>query len=281
LRNRTRLAAAFAAVLTLGITATVALADNVGPILFDPPTYVVGDIHGQDGWSSSGPYDHAVAAQSLYSSFGPQSLRISNAVTSGSFGDQTFSKELANEAGESSAQGDGTSGPREAYYELKFEVASAVPTAEQPGLQFVASPDRGDGARMSWVQVRDTPTGLEVNFNDYQDRAPFGGAIGDENGCSDEDAFVQTTVASGLDRTVPHKIRVTMNFREGPGDDLVRVYVDNSRVHTGTSWEDYFRYCEGNPTRTVDSVLFRTAGDPAPATLGKGFLIDKLQLLSA
>ena len=51
-------------------------------------------------------------------------------------------------------------------------------------------------------------------------------------------------------------------------------------MHTGTSWEDYFRFCEGNPTRTVDSVLFRTAGDPAPATLGKGFLIDRFSTFS-
>jgi hypothetical protein len=155
-----------------------------------------------------------------------------------------------------------------------------VPSAEQPGLQVVASPDRGDGARMSWVQMADTPTGLQVNFNDYRDNAPFGAAIGDPAGCGPEDGFVQTTVAAGLDRTVPHRLRVTMNFREGPRDDLVRVYVDNTLVHTGTSWEDYFRYCEGNPTRTVDSILFRTAGVPAPGTLGNGFLIDRLLTFS-
>jgi hypothetical protein len=279
-RTRTRLAVAAVAVAALTVTAAVALADDVGPITFEPPTYVVGDIHGQDGWSSSGPYDHAVAAQSLYSSFGTQSLRISNAITSGSFGDHTFSKENANEAGEASAEGDGTSGPREGNFDVKFDIASAVPTAEQPGLQVVASPDRGDGARMSWVQVRDTPTGLEVRFNDYQDNAPFGDAVGDDAGCGNEDAFVETVVASGLDRSVPHRIRIFMVFREGPRDDLVRVYVDNALVHTGTSWEDYFRYCEGNQTRTVDSVLFRTSGTPAPATLGKGFYIDRLTTFS-
>ena len=66
-----------------------------------------------------------------------------------------------------------------------------------------------------------------------------------------------------------------MKFREGPRNDEVKVFVDGTLEITGTSWEDYFRYCEGNPTRTVDSVLFRTAGVPAPATLGKGFLIDR------
>ena len=36
------------------------------------------------------------------------------------------------------------------------------------------SPHRGDGARMSWQQVLDTPTGLQVNFNDYCDNAQIG-----------------------------------------------------------------------------------------------------------
>ena len=275
-----RFAVATAAVLTVALTAAVAFADSIGPISFEAPTYVVGDIDGQDGWKSTGPYDHAVAAHSLYSSFDSQSLRISNAITSGSFSDHTFSKELVSEAGETTAQGDGVSGPRRNYFEARFKVASAVPTAEQPGAQFVVSPDRGDGARMSWVQVLDTPTGLQVNFNDYRDNAPFGGAVGDLAGCGVEDNFVQTTIASGLDRTKVHTIEVEMKFREGPRNDEVKVFVDGSLKITGRSWEDYFRYCEGNPTRTVDSVLFRTAGVAAPATLGKGFLIDRLALFS-
>jgi hypothetical protein len=275
-----RFAVAAAAVLTVALTAAVAFADSVGPIDFEAPTYVVGDINGQDGWKSTGPYDHAVAAQSLHSSLDSQSLRISNAITSGSFGDHTFSKELVSEAGETTAQGDGVSGPRRNYFEARFKVASAVPTAEQPGLQVSISPDRGDGARMSWIQVLDTPTGLQVNFSEYRDSAPFGGAVGDPAGCGVEDNFVQTTLASGLDRTKVHRIELEMKFREGPRNDEVKVIVNGAVKIVGTSWEDYFRYCEGNPTRTVDSLLFRTAGVAAPATLGKGFLIDRLALFS-
>ena len=78
LRIRTRLAVTAVAVLTCALTAGVALADSVGPITFEPPMYVVGDIDGQDGWSSTGPYDHMVSTQSQYPSFGTQSLRISN-----------------------------------------------------------------------------------------------------------------------------------------------------------------------------------------------------------
>lgn len=244
---------------------------------FEPPTYTVGTIHNQDGWQSLGaagqgcgsPYDHAVAANDTAAParFGTQSLRMSNAVTGGCFHDHSISKPLVNEAGETSAQNGGLSGgTRQRYFEAEWDFASTVPNAEQPGLSVVASPDRGDGARMSWVQMTDTPTGLEVNFFDYQRSA------GD---------FVLTNVANGLSRTVPHTIKITMTFVDGDSNDIVTVCVDGTICHTGTSWEDYFRDVEGNPTRTVDSINFRTGGAPAPTTAGKGFLIDCFELLSA
>jgi hypothetical protein len=127
---------------------------------------------------------------------------------------------------------------------------------------------------MSWVQMADTPSGLEVNFNDYQSGAA-------QVGCTPGNNFVLTNVASGLDRTVPHNIKVTMQFVDGPDNDVVKVYVDGVLKHTGTSWEGYFNECESNPTRTVDSILFRVGGTAASATLGNGFLIDNLSLSTA
>ncbi|MEO6063660.1 MAG: hypothetical protein ABIQ99_17145 [Thermoflexales bacterium] len=269
-----------------------ARADTVGPINFESPTYTIGTINGQDGWSSLGAagsgcalYDHAVASTSAYwavPGFGGQTLRISNAVTSGCFGDQTFSKSLLDEAGESSAISGGLSGgTRQSRFEASWEFASAVPGAEQPKLAFTASPDRGDGARMSWIQMADTPGGLDVNFYDYQDVAPYGSVGNPSDGCIiGSDAFVFTAVATGLARNVKHSVRVVMDFVDGQRNDVVRVYVDGVLKHTGTSWEDYFRFCEGNPTRTVDSILFRTSGTAAPANAGKGFLIDNLSMAS-
>ncbi len=262
-----------------------ALADTIA-VDFEKPPYVTGTIHNQDGWRSSGaagsgcaPYDHKVVTNTYgIDEFDEQSLRMSNAVTSGCFGDQTFSKPTLNEAGETTATSAGMStGPRQPYFEAQWQFASTVPGAEQPGLSVVASPDRGDGARMSWVQMADTPDGLAVNFFDYQDVAPFGTSANRAAGCSGLDDFVFTPVAIGLDRTVPHTIKITMQLIDGPRNDVVQVFVDGALVHTGTSWEDYFRYCEATDTsRTVDSVLFRTGGAPAPATLGKGFVIDNL-----
>jgi len=251
-------------------------------ITVDFEGYTLGTIDGQDGWSSDGAagsgcavYDHVVADPTTYGvgSFGSRSLRISNAVTSGCFGDQTFSKPLTDDAGESLASdaetGGLSGGTRQSYFEAEWDFASTVPGAEQPGLSTVASPDRGDGARMSWVQMTDTPAGLEVNFFDYQiSAAPPTGA------------FVFTNVISGLDRTVPHHIKITMQFVDGPENDCVQVYVDGALLHTGTSWEDFFRQVQPPGTRTVDCVLFRTGGTAAPATAGFGFLIDNLRVFS-
>ena len=256
-------------------------------IHFEPlevtPWYLLGKIHLQDDWSSAGPYDHFVVPNTYgYASFGAQSLRISNAVTSGSFGDQTFSKRTINHAGETESNCDiwcVPGGTRQRHFEVEWDYASTTPAAEQPGLAVTASPDRGDGARMSFVRMRDTPAGLAVDFADVQGVNRVPPACGISN-------FEETTVATGLNRAAPHTIKITMDLLEGPSNDVVRVYVDGSLRHTGTSWEDYFRFdCEaaahlGKPP-VVNRVLYRTAGAAAPATLLHGFVIDNLSLGTA
>ncbi|MBI5288158.1 MAG: hypothetical protein HY873_04220, partial [Chloroflexi bacterium] len=249
---------------------------DTSTINFD--TYALGTIDGQGGWSSTGAvtgscalYDHAVAPNG-----GGKALRISNAVTSGCFGDQTFAKSLADEAGETSAVNDGMSGgTRQNRFEAEFTLSSTVPGAQQPGLFTSVSPDRGDGARMSYLGFDDQADGIHVLFFDYKDAAPLGAFVGDPAGCGVEDDFILQDIAT-LDRSVSHTIKFDLFFIDGPRNDVVKIYIDGAYETTGASWEDYFRYCEGNPTRPVDSLLFRTAGTAAPATAGNGYLIDDL-----
>ena len=279
-QRRGLLLALFSGLLIVMLGAMTASADTLA---VDFESYAPGTVDGQDGWQSDGAagsgcavYDHAVANNTYgFASFGARSLRISNAVTSGCFSDQTFSKSNTDEAGETSAVNDGMSGgTRRDYFEAEWDFASTVPGSEQAGLSVVASPDRGDGARMSWVQMADKPGGLEVNFYEYDQTADPGCSTGGVDG------FVFTNLVSGLDRTVPHTIKITMDFVDGADNDVVRVYVDGNLEVTGGSWEDYFRDCESNPTRPVDSILFRTGGANAPATAGNGFVIDNLSQLS-
>ena len=71
-----------------------------------------------------------------------------------------------------------------------------------------------------------------------------------------------------------------MQFIDGPGNDIVNVYLDGVLVHTGTTWEDYYRDFAGGIPFPVDSIMFREAGTAVPATLGKGFLIDNFSSYS-
>jgi hypothetical protein len=76
-----------------------------------------------------------------------------------------------------------------------------------------------------------------------------------------------------------------MDFVDGPSNDVVRVYVDGSLRHTGTSWENYYRYdseaaAHLGKTPLVNRILFRTGGTAAPATLGNGFVVDTFSMRS-
>src|SRR4029077_11039065 len=106
-----------AAVAALGLAAlpTAAMADTSGT-LFESPAFAPGDINGQHGWMNVGGYDAAIVANTGATAgvFGQQSLRISNAIASGSFGDQTFSPALTDGAGEpTSADGGHAGGMRQ------------------------------------------------------------------------------------------------------------------------------------------------------------------------
>ena len=152
------------------------------------------------------------------------------------------------------------------------------------------SPDRGDGARMSYVRFDDTPAGWNLTFIDYQDAAPLGSGGNLDDGCGAEDDFVETPIATGLSRS-PHNIRFAMKFVPGPHNDIVSISLDGTVVHTGTSWEDYFRYCSesgggtGGPladqSRTVRGLVFLTRGTAHPTHAGAGLLIDGALLASA
>jgi hypothetical protein len=104
-------------------------ADTIATITFED--FSTGTVNSQHGWISLGSvglgcavYDHAVVSNAIGapSTFGSQSLRISNAVISGCFGDNTFSMPLADEAGESAATSAGLSGgTRQQHFEAQFE----------------------------------------------------------------------------------------------------------------------------------------------------------------
>ena len=267
------LALTLTVILIIALTASV-IADTIG---VDFETYSLGNVNGQDGWSMTGPFDVAVVTNSYgYGTFGTKSLRISNATTSGSFGDQTFAKPLTDAVGETAATaGAFSEGTRQTHFEMQFDIASTLP-GQQAGMVISVSPDRGDGSRMSYLRFEDAPAGINVFFDDVQQPTPC-----TPSGCAN---FVETQVGTDLSRATAHTIKLTMDALDGPSNDVVKVFIDGILVHTGTSWEDYYRYDpeaapESTP-RIVKTVLFRAAGAAVPANLNNGFLIDNLALSS-
>ena len=248
--------------LILGLVtfATAATADSINSINFE--TYNTGSINGQQGWMKTGPFDATVNNVNQRDGFGNQALRISDAVTSGSFGDQTFSPGLANAAGESTSM---------KLFKSSFQIGTTQ-NSLQEGLHVSVSPDSGDGGRMTYVRFEDQADGVHVFFDDVTNPGPVG----------TESTFNERDIAT-LDRTSAHTIAFSVLFIPGPHNDRVTVSVDGVRT-TGTTWEDYYRYDPEQPAHViplVSKMLFRVSGVAHPANQDKGFLIDGLSLSSS
>ena len=258
---------AIALCLIGGISVATVSADTYSE---DFEAFSAGSVNGQNGWSVTGPYDQEVVSSTTIS--GSRSFRISNGTATGSFGDQTFSKSLVNEVGESVSTNNGMSGgTRQNHFESSFDFKSTS-ADEQPGLFISISPDRGDGSRMSYIGLSDTSGGIDVIFYDVQ-------------GTSNPANFVATGVATGLSRTDVHNAKFVIDIVEGPSNDIVKIYIDGNLVHTGTTWENYYRYdsessAEQTP-RTIDNLLFRAGGASVPSTTGNGYVFDNLSLSSS
>jgi hypothetical protein len=116
----------------------------------------------------------------------------------------------------------------------------------------------------------DVADGIKVTFYDVQ-------------GTTNPANFVPTDLGT-LSRDAVHKIKLRLDTLDGPSNDVATVWIDDVLAHTGTSWENYYRFdseaaAEQSP-RIVKTVLFRTGGTAAPATNGNGLLFDNLSLTS-
>jgi hypothetical protein len=260
----------------LGLFGGVAAADtsSPNPITFDSNQgYILGSINGHQGWSDTGGYDAQVVPNPGVPGFGDQSLQISDASTSGSFGDQTFAPALTQPASE-------TSNP---YFTASFSIdtASASPN---DGLHMSVSPDNGQGGRMSYLrfEYHSSDSMVHVFFDDSSQSSPCSPA-----GCAN---FSDTDIAQFAPNTV-HTFTFAINLvpgtnSDGSPNDVAKIYEDSSTTPliTGTTWEGYYRYDpESGPTTppAISTLLFREAGTPNSADLGNGYLIDNVSMSSS
>jgi len=264
---------------TLAWLAPAAFADeyNSGGL----ESLAVGDPVGQGGWAAGdiGGYNAAnfdvdIADPSTVwgDALGMRALRISNGVTSSGYGNQLQTPSLVDAAGETTAEPGTTSGGvRQSRLSGSFTFASATQTY-QPGLAVGFAPDRGDGARMGSFRITDEADGLAVSLTKVDESIPD---------------FVPVVLATGLSRTELHTFQFSLDFVDGPNNDVLWVSIDNSTCMSlaqSGSWEQYHRYYAGNVTPvtfTADSLLFRLSGTAQPSLLGGGLLLDNVDLATS
>jgi len=249
-------------------SAGVALAVTLSSTDFE--TFTTGiSIDGQDGWSSAPKWDEEVVDDA-----GNQAWRVSNAVFAGSFGDMPFAPRpggivtdsVANPtnrnpqyfAGESSTGADNT----EFFGKFNFKSSTGEP---QPGLRVTVSADNGQGGRQSFFSIEDNgSTGLIVTTFNVLPDGTFAGPI---------------VIAEDLSYTDWHSVGVDLEFIDGPSNDVVRYFVNDSLVHTDTSWEQFYTNHQAalHPLGVpVQTLLFRISSGASSNVSGNGFYIDNV-----
>jgi uncharacterized repeat protein (TIGR01451 family) len=250
------------------IVCGVAAADEV-TTNFEPPTFKLGTVNGQDGWKSAVPgnipslphgYDQEVVANAgAPAEFGGQSLRQSNAYGTApdtfppEYHFQTYSKPTTEPAGE---------GETNTVYTAQFSFISLHPDREQPGLKISVSPDMGEGGRMSYIGLEDTERGIKISFFDTPE------ADGEFKGYD----------LGTLPRNVVHTIRFWMKLNPGPDNDLVRIFIDGSDVgECFTTWENFYRrFSQEVPISDRLLLLSGNRDGNRLSLLGGGYLFDNV-----
>jgi uncharacterized repeat protein (TIGR01451 family) len=139
------------------------------------------------------------------------------------------------------------------------------------------SPDDGEGGRMSFVGLRDTPAGIRATIFDTPDV---------------DGAFVPYD-AGTYSRTQVHTVRFWIKLVPGEDNDIVRIFIDDVDIGQRlgvcfTTWENFYRRFQ--PERgvpAINSLEFRVQGDGGPlgvefpALLGHGYLYDNVRVTTA
>jgi hypothetical protein len=235
---------------------------------FTPGISVGHQLQLKEGWSVSGPYD-----QNIEDFSGNRVWRVSNAITSGSFGDQPFAPRPGGIPNNTVTDpdnseplffaGESSTGAAARGFSSEFSFRSKT-GAPQAGLRITVSIDNGSGGRQSFLALVDTGTGIDVQTVDVDKDGNFSLPI---------------TIASRLSYTAWHTIGMKAHFVDGPHNDKVQYFVNDMLVHVGPSWEQFYRnfqsaqHPQGVPVQTL---LYRISGTGVPATFGNGFYVDNV-----
>lgn len=251
--SATAIAIACTATLAIGVTTAQAATGSAHSTDFTGVT--LSTVSDPSVWHMTGPYDAAVVTVG-----GNSALRMSNATTSGSFGDMIFSPTLAVPA---------TIDSSVHTFTASFTL---LPVALQPGLRTTVSPDNGSGGRAGFLAIEHTTIGMDLTI---------AGSYVDAN---DDVTFDYQKIATGLDpavaRTITMKVVKKPNTKKDQNNDTFSVQLQGKPART-TTFEAYYA-ATGEPNYATDTLLFRLSASnafpAAPQYRGFGFLVDNVML---
>jgi len=249
---------------------------------------LAGTVDMQNGWTTRDAFTSATSVgkwdqrvQEVSDANGTRNVfRMSNAITSSNYSAQVSSATAGQVAGETNSalwndRGTNGSSPTAPQYgayaatntfynKLSFRSATG---AAQTNLSVVLSASaKQSTVRMSWMQIQDNgSTGFNLNVYDINPDGTFPGAA--------------TMIASGLSYSDLHTIETGITFNDGFNNDVMNIWLNGALIHTGSTWENYYRFNElitpGTPRlQAVDSMLFRVAGTAATGTSLNGFYFE-------
>ena len=209
-------------------------------------------------WRMTGPYDAKITEGA------DPALRISNAVTSGSFGDQLFSPTLDVPATET--------GPACNVHRI---LRARAGRALQPGLRVHDGlpPAAGPGRP-------GRPPREPGNHPDGINLVTCGGCTSTPTARS---ACTYTTVATGLDASKPHTVKLMLikkpDTKKSTNNDVFSVQVDGKPVKNTTLEAYYEKTGEGE--YNTDTLMFRLSGAVRPRVARLGLLIDDVTMATS
>ena len=161
-----------------------------------------------------------------------QAYRLSNAKVSGNYDKTHAATPTVGPVGESS-----TLAPY-SIFKFSFHFKAAT-NSVQDGLSIDVTPFKALSDRQGILRITDDSTdGFAVRWASFDSTGTYN---------------VQS-VETGLARNQWHSIDVTMNFVDGPGNDVVDINLNGTKTSGLDTWEDAFFY---SSAVDIDSLVFR------------------------
>lgn len=225
-----------------------------GQNTFVSDNYVIGRSSGQNGWQNNinEAFDEAIENIGNQACRGSGVWRLSNLHQSGGFTNQPLSPALTKSAGESNLRSVG--GGDSMFFEFFFKSKAVTGDWTIVSTSFASSPTIDRMTDIIFVNAIDDNGGLYLMIRDGASLATH-------------------QIIGQLDRTKWHHLKVVLETPDGPGNDIIKVYVNGTLAGTYTSWEDWF---DGNsqPSLAVSRVIFRLSQAVANVN---GLYIDDFQ----